>query len=186
MSNPTQPQGFPQQPGGPGMVPPPAPPKKRKWVKWVILAVVAILIIWGIGSCVSAMNSVVNGPQGVVASPDDEPADKPAEEDSKPADDKPTEEAEPYTIKATECKRGDYGQVDVKVKVTNNTKQKRTYFFDIAVEDTDGNTVGTGLGSISNVKPGKTGTAAVYASMTDEEYKGKIKCVIDVTNFSDS
>ena len=46
--------------------------------------------------------------------------------------------------------------------------------------------VGTGAGSIDDVRPGKSGTAGTFASMTDDEYDGKIKCIIEVTDFTDS
>jgi len=196
MSNPTQPQGFPQQPGQgqPGQYPtpgqymaPPPPPKKKRG-KWIVLGIIGVVVIIIFGSCVSSLVNNASAPTpGVVVteSTDDTPTSKaPTKEASKPA--VPPKEAEPYTIKATACERGDYGQVEIKVKVTNNTDEKRTYIFDIAVEDDDGNTVGSGFGSIGNVKAGKTGTASTFASMSDEDYDGKITCVIDVTNFSEA
>lgn len=191
---------------GPAHPQPAAPPPRKKRTGLIVLVIVSALLLTLIGACAAVISSISNAVNGVSASEgpvvvDGDDSEAPAEEDSPKADEpadrnggekkaeKKTEKAEqkPFTIKATKCKRraGGFGMVDIKVKVTNHTDQKMTYLFDISVEDTDGNVVGSGGGSIDNVRPGKSGTAATFVSMTDDEYDGKIKCVIDVTDFSD-
>ena len=173
---------------------PPAPPPKKKRTGLIVLIVVGVIMIAFIGSCAAvisafsdAADEAVRSEAPVVVEEDQSAAPADEKKDSKPAakESAPAEEEEPYTIKATACKRGDFGMVDIKVKVTNHTDKKMSYIFDIAVEDTDGNVVGTGAGSIDNVRAGKSGTAATFASMTDDEYDGKIKCLIEVTDFTD-
>lgn len=193
MSNPTYNPG----PGPAPMVPPPPPKKKRTGL--IILIVIGVILIALIGSCAAVIGAMGNAANEALKSdppvvveedsseaPAEKKDSKPAEKESAPAEEK---EQEPYTIKATECKRrgGDYsfGMVDIKVKITNHTDKKMTYFFDIAVEDTDGNVVGSGAGSVDNVRAGKSGTASTYVSMDDEDYDGKIKCIIEVTDLND-
>lgn len=179
---------------GPGPYPTaPQPPPKKKRTGLIVLIVVGVILIALIGSCAAVINAIGNAGDDVSAileesssaAPAEEEEASPEEKESAPAEKKEEKEQEPFTIKASKCKRGDYGQIELKVKVTNNTERKMQYWFDIAIEDTDANTVGTGSGFIDNVKPGKTGTASVFAHMTDEEYDGKIKCVIDVTDFGE-
>ena len=180
MSNPVP--GFSPNPEPYPRQPPPAPPKKSKtWI--VVLIIVAVVIIGFVGACGAIMSSVSNSVNTALSDPEVTASAPAPKGSSKAPAEKPAEEAKPYTIKATACKRGSYGQVEISVKVENHTDKKRTYLFDIAVEDTDGNTVGSGFGSIGNVRPGKTGTANTFASMSDDEYDGKIKCVVEVTDF---
>lgn len=175
---------YPNPPQNAGQYMAPPPPKKKKWIKWVVIAAVVALIFWGIGSCFSSVaTNLANTPPDTVVTEGEEP---PAPVEEAPEEKK---EAAPYKVKATECKRrpGEYsmGMIDIKVKITNNSDKKMTYFFDIAVEDTEGNIVGSGAGSVDNVRAGKSGTASVFASMQDEEYEGKIKCIIEVTDLQD-
>jgi hypothetical protein len=159
----------------------PPPPKKHTGRNvLIILGVVTLLMIVGIVSCTSMINSAIeNAPTSGVVAGSEEP------EPTTSGSTKPKAEAKPYTIKAEECKRGDYGQVELKVKITNHTKQKRTYLFDIAVEDPNGDVVGSGFGTVSNVRGGKSGTNDAFVSLEDD-YDGKIKCIIEVTSYSEA
>jgi len=169
----------PQQP--PAYTPPPPPPKKHTGRNvLIVLGVVTLLMIIGIGACTSMINTAIQNPTtGVVAGETEEPAASPS------GSAKPKAAAKPYTIKAEECKRGDYGQITLKIKVTNNTEQKRNYLFDISVEDTNGDVVGSGFGSVRNVRGGKSGTGDAFVT-AENDYDGKIKCVIEVTSYSEA
>lgn len=189
-------QSYPPQPGqpmGPVHYAPPPPKKKRTGLIVVLVIVVVLLVL--LGGCVAFLANVASqvspttttavesteagadatssADDGASEAPSGQPAGEPTEE--QPAD-------EPYKLTVTECKRGKFGTFDVSVKIENRTDDEVTYLFDIGLYDTDDNTVGTGFGSIE-VRPGKSGKTTTFATLSDEGYKGKVKCRVEVTNF---
>jgi hypothetical protein len=153
-----------------------APKKSRKWL--VALIVVGLVAILFIGGCFAFLASLG----------DDSPEETEPVATSAPASPKtkattsPKDGAKPYTLKVTKCARGEFG-FDVGVKIKNNTEETQTFFFDIVLRDEDDNTVGSGYGSVEDVRPGKEGTAGVLASLNDSSFRGKVTCDVKVNDF---
>ncbi len=173
--------------------------KINKPVKIVGL-IVSAGALFGMGACSGAMgasaDTVVEGYETgapvdptVTEEPTVEPTDA-GEPGMGEADPEPTEETEPteepvaatYKAKVVTCERGEYGDFDVTVKVTNLGDVKTDYWFDIGLYDKKGNTVGSGSGSVE-VKPGKSGTTETFASLSDPDFKGKTVCEVEITDF---
>jgi hypothetical protein len=68
------------------------------------------------------------------------------------------------------------------VKIKNNGDSETTYLFDVGLYDPEGNTVGSGFGSVE-VRAGKSATTETFASLSDPGYKGKVACEVEVTDF---
>jgi hypothetical protein len=184
-----QQQPYPQQP-----YPHQPPPKKRR-TGLIVLAVIGGVLVLGPGGCIALVVSVGNGIEesgvtataGPAATESEVSADEPADEPSEEPADEPSEEpdepsGEPYKVTITKCARGEFGTFDVVVKIKNNSDTEATYLFDVGLYDPKDNTVGSGFGSVE-VRPEKSATTETFASLTDPDYKGKVKCEVEVTDF---
>ena len=178
---------HPYPPAGPppGWTPPPAPKKKNSFVSFVEVIGVIVALFFGVTIIASLATGGGSAPEpaAVIAEPSTRTTAPAAPKSKTPAAPKAKD---PYTLKVTGCERSENSfldQVEIEIRITNNSDSKATYFFDISVESADGDVVGSGFGSLDNVRPGKSGKASSYASLTDEDYDGALTCIVEVTDF---
>jgi hypothetical protein len=174
----------------------PQPPPQKRRTGLIVLAIIGGILVLGLGGCIALVASIGNSVEDTTVTTTEGPAaseserstgqrsEEPTDEPSKESADKSADKSagDPYKITIAKCARGEFGTFDVVVKIRNNSDTEKTYLFDVGLYDPDDNTVGSGFGSVE-VRPGKSATTDTFASLTDPDYKGKVRCEVEVKDF---
>jgi hypothetical protein len=73
------------------------------------------------------------------------------------------------------CGTSDFGSVEAKLKVTNNSSKRSSYFIDVSFEGADGSQLDTGMALVNNLEPGQsTVTEATAFTEADTEFTCRV------------
>ncbi|MFP5578483.1 MAG: hypothetical protein ACLGIZ_09635 [Acidimicrobiia bacterium] len=153
--------------------------KKKRFILPLILIAVIGLISVASGGGSDDTTDVASNATDQPETGDTEPA---AEGESAP--DVDAEGTEADDVKVESCAIGEFGTIDMKLAVTNNSSKRSSYFIDVSIDGADGSQIESGLAVVDNLDPGQSTVtdAAIMAEDPGQEFECKI---VEVDRMSD-
>lgn len=151
--------------------PPVQPPKKSNTGKIILIVVLVVLGLCGIGGVVALMG------MGKAADQVSKDIDKSIKEDEA------TKRAAVQLVAGT-CKSTEYDGFEAKVKITNSTKEKESYWVQVDLMAADGKTkLGEAHAITNDLAAGASATVKAMGNVEDgQKFQKGAKCVVGTVN----
>jgi len=153
--------------------------KKKRFILPLLLLVVVVL-------AVSASGGDEEGTDVASSDSDDgaaaETSGESGEGAASPGVDAEGSEADDVAVES--CAVGQFDYIEMKLKVTNNSSERSSYFIDAVVEGADGSQIESGFASVDNLEPGQSTVTDV--ALVTENPGTEFSCrVVEVERMSD-
>lgn len=146
--------------------------KKKRFILPIILFVLVVAIVASSGGSDDSTTDVASD-AGSQAAEDTGSQSQAVDAEGSEADD----------VAVESCDVGEFNYIEMKLKVTNNSSKRSTYFIDTVVEGPDGSQIDSGFASVDNLEPGQS-TITDVALIT--EAPGEFSCrIVEVDRMSD-
>lgn len=151
--------------------------KKRFILPLILIAVIGLISVASGGGSDDTTDVASN------ATDQPETGDTDAAE-GESAPDVDAESTEADDVKVESCAIGEFGTIDMKLAVTNNSSKRSSYFIDVSIDGADGSQIESGLAVVDNLDPGQSTVtdAAIMAEDPGQEFECKI---VEVDRMSD-